>query len=63
MARLYEYQGKALLKTVGVAVPQGDVASTPEEAREIAERIGKPVAIKAQVWATGRFKALSLIHI
>jgi len=33
------------------------VASTPQEAREIAERIGKPVAVKAQIWATGRFKA------
>jgi len=57
MARLYEYQGKRLLKAVGVPVPEGDVASTPQEARTIAERIGKPVAVKAQIWATGRFKA------
>jgi succinyl-CoA synthetase beta subunit len=57
MARLYEYQGKQLLKEIGVAVPEGDVASTPQEAKEIAERIGKPVAVKAQIWATGRFKA------
>jgi succinyl-CoA synthetase beta subunit len=57
MARLYEYQGKQILKEIGVPVPEGDVASTPQEAREIAERIGKPVAIKAQIWATGRFKA------
>jgi len=57
MARLYEYQGKQILKGIGVPVPEGDVASTPPEAREIAARIGKPVAIKAQTWATGRFKA------
>jgi len=57
MARLYEYQGKQLLKEIGVPIPEGDVASTPQEAREIAERIGKPVAVKAQIWATGRFKA------
>ena len=57
MARLYEYQGKQLLKEIGVPVPEGDVASTPQEARAIAERIGKPVAVKAQIWATGRFKA------
>jgi len=57
MARIYEYQGKQLLKTVGVPVPQGEVASTPQEAKRIAEKIGKPLAIKAQVWATGRFKA------
>jgi len=57
MARLHEYQGKQILKEVGVPAPEGDVASTPQEAREIAERIGKPVAVKAQIWATGRFKA------
>lgn len=57
MARIYEYQGKQLLKSVGVPIPQGEIASTPQEAKKIAERIGKPVAIKAQVWATGRFKA------
>jgi succinyl-CoA synthetase beta subunit len=57
MARLYEYQGKQILTEIGVSVPEGDVASTPQEAREIAERIGRPVAVKAQIWAAGRFKA------
>lgn len=57
MVRLYEYQGKQLLQTANISVPRGEVASTPEEARGAAERIGKPVTIKAQVWATGRFKA------
>jgi succinyl-CoA synthetase beta subunit len=57
MVRLYEYQGKKLLKTVGICVPKGDVAYTPYESMKIAERIGKPVAIKAQVLTTGRFKA------
>lgn len=57
MARLYEYQGKRLLRRVGVPVPQGDVASTPEQARAVAVGIGKPVVVKAQIWATGRFKA------
>lgn len=57
MVRLYEYQGKQLLKTVGVPVPEGDVAFTAQEAMKIAEEIGKPVAIKAQVLTTGRFKA------
>jgi succinyl-CoA synthetase beta subunit len=54
---LYEYQGKQILKEIGVPIPEGGVASTPQEAREIAERIGQPVAVKAQIWATGRFKA------
>jgi succinyl-CoA synthetase beta subunit len=57
MARLYEHQGKQLLEAAGVPVPEGDVASSAEEAREIARKVGKPVAIKAQIWATGRFKA------
>ena len=54
MARLHEYQGKALLKQAKIAVPQGGVATMPEEARAIAEEIGKPVMVKAQAWVTGR---------
>lgn len=54
MARLYEYQSKKLLKEGGVRVPEGSVAFLPEEARAIAERIGKPVVLKIQVWLTGR---------
>jgi len=57
MVRLYEFQGKELLKTVGVPVPEGGVATQPEEARGIAEKIGKPVVVKSQVWTTGRLKA------
>ena len=55
--RLYEFQGKQLLKTANISIPQGEVASTPEEARKASEIIGKAVVIKAQIWKTGRFKA------
>jgi len=54
MARLHEYQGKALLARRNIAVPRGRVASTPEEARAIAGEIGGPVMVKAQAWVTGR---------
>jgi len=54
MARLHEYQGKALLKQAKIAVPQGGVAKTPDEARTIAAELGKPVMVKAQAWVTGR---------
>ena len=54
MARLFEYQSKKLLKTAGIRVPEGGLAFTPEEARQIAFRIGKPVVLKIQVWLTGR---------
>ncbi|MFQ6053501.1 MAG: ATP-grasp domain-containing protein, partial [Candidatus Bathyarchaeia archaeon] len=57
MVRLYEYQGKQLLQEVGISAPEGAVASTPREAEEIAEKLGRPVAIKSQVLSTGRGKA------
>ena len=57
MTRLLEHQGKNLLRKTGVRVPAGDVAATPRIAKEIAEKLHCPVVIKAQVSATGRFKA------
>ncbi|HHY94050.1 MAG TPA: succinyl-CoA synthetase subunit beta [Firmicutes bacterium] len=57
MARLLEYQGKQWLRKAGLLVPQGRVASSPEEAGRIAGEIGKPVAVKAQVQAGGRGKS------
>jgi len=56
LPKLYEYQGKGLLRKF-MPVPEGDVASSAEDARRIAERLGKPVVIKAQVGVTGRFQA------
>ncbi|MEM1551002.1 MAG: ATP-grasp domain-containing protein [Candidatus Bathyarchaeia archaeon] len=57
MVRLYEYQGKKLLKTINIPVPEGYVASTPDEVEEIAKKLNRPVVIKAQILTTGRFKA------
>jgi len=54
---LHEYQARALLKAAGVPVPDGDVASTPEEVEAIARRIAGTVVVKAQVHAGGRGKA------
>jgi succinyl-CoA synthetase beta subunit len=54
MARLHEYKGKELLKSHKVPVPRGEVASTPQEARRIAEELGGEVVVKAQAWVTGR---------
>jgi succinyl-CoA synthetase beta subunit len=54
---LLEYQGKQLFAKHGVAVPSGEVASTPDEAVAAAEGIGFPVAVKAQVLIGGRGKA------
>jgi len=54
VARLYEYQSKELLENKGIRVPIGRVASSPGEVYQIAKEIGKPVALKIQVWTTGR---------
>ena len=54
---LHEYQGKELFARFGLPVLPGQVATTAEEARDIAGSIGGTVVIKAQVQAGGRGKA------
>jgi succinyl-CoA synthetase beta subunit len=54
---LYEYQGRELFDRHGLPVLEGGVASTPDEARAIAERLGGRVVVKAQVKTGGRGKA------
>jgi len=54
---LYEYQAKELFAKHDVPTTPGRVTSSPDEARRIAEEIGKPVMVKAQVKAGGRGKA------
>ena len=54
MARLHEYQGKAILAKHGFEIPRGGAASTPEEAARLAQSIGAPVVVKIQAWTTGR---------
>jgi len=55
--KIHEYQAKALLRAFGVAVPRGEVAETPAQARDAAQRLGGKVVVKAQVHAGGRGKA------
>ncbi len=54
---LYEYQARQLFADHGVPVTDGEVCSTPEQARAAAERIGGMVVVKAQVKTGGRGKA------
>ena len=54
---LHEYQARALLKAAGVPVPDGEVATTPDEVETIARAMGGAVVIKAQVHTGGRGKA------
>jgi len=55
--KLHEYQSKRIFAKYGVPIPNGDVATTPAEAHEIAKRLGGPVVIKSQVLVGGRGKA------
>jgi succinyl-CoA synthetase beta subunit len=54
---IHEYQARELLAARGVPVPMGEVATTPEQAEEIAGRLGGAVVVKAQVHTGGRGKA------
>jgi succinyl-CoA synthetase beta subunit len=58
--KIHEYQGKAILKKYGVAVPRGEMAETREEAEAAARNLfgagATGVVVKAQIHAGGRGK-------
>src|ERR1700704_3599309 len=58
MARLHEYQGKAILAENGFKIPRGRAVSTADEALSVAKELmdqkGSEVVIKIQAWTTGR---------
>src|SRR5438094_1606133 len=57
MARLHEYQGKAILAANGFKIPRGRAAATADDAVSAANELGKTggeVVIKIQAWTTGR---------
>jgi succinyl-CoA synthetase beta subunit len=55
--KIHEYQAKQILSRHGVAIPRGELATTPDQARSVAERLGTHVVVvKAQIHAGGRGK-------
>src|SRR5881394_544231 len=54
MARLHEYQGKAILAANGFKIPRGRAASNADEAVAAAKELGSEVVVKIQAWTTGR---------
>jgi succinyl-CoA synthetase beta subunit len=55
--KIHEYQGKEILRAYNVPVPRGNVASSPQEARQVAEALGgNRWVVKAQIHAGGRGK-------
>lgn len=57
MAQLHEHQAKKILAGNGIEIPRGQVAFSPQEAREIAENLGGNVVVKAQIHSTSRAAA------
>jgi succinyl-CoA synthetase beta subunit len=55
--KIHEFQAKEIMRRYSIPNPPGEIATTPEQAREIAARIGGRVAVKAQVLVGGRGKA------
>jgi len=55
--KLHEYQSKFLFRDYGIPIPEGKVATTPEEAYEIAQELQGVVVVKSQVLVGGRGKA------
>src|ERR1043166_444425 len=54
MARLHEYQGKAILAANGFKIPRGRAAPNANEAVAAAKDLGGEVVVKIQAWTTGR---------
>jgi succinyl-CoA synthetase beta subunit len=54
--KIHEYQAKTILAEAGVPIPRGRVAASPAEAKAVAQELGGPVVVKAQIHAGGRGK-------
>jgi succinyl-CoA synthetase beta subunit len=54
--KIHEYQAKSLLRAYNIPVPNGDIAESPERAREIAASLKTSSVVKAQIHAGGRGK-------
>ena len=55
--KIHEYQGKEIVRAYNVPIPRGHVASSPQEARQVAETLGgNRWVVKAQIHAGGRGK-------
>lgn len=55
--KIYEFQAYEIFTKRGIPSPWGEVAKTSEEVKKIAEKLGRPVVVKAQVLVGGRGKA------
>ena len=54
--KIHEFQAKQIFLDYGIPVPEGETAKTPEQAKQIAEKLQVTVVVKAQIHAGGRGK-------
>ena len=54
--KIHEFQAKQIFLDYGIPIPEGETAKTPEQAKQIAEKLGETVVVKAQIHAGGRGK-------
>ena len=54
--KIHEFQAKEILRHYRVAVPEGKVVTTPDQAEAAAGDLGGKVVVKAQIHAGGRGK-------
>src|ERR1700758_3473318 len=55
--KIHEYQAKEIFRRFGVPTPRGEMVTSAEEARRVAQKLGSPVVVvKAQIHAGGRGK-------
>ena len=59
--KFFEFEAKNILKKYDIPVPRGDVASNSDETAAIAQKIGKPVVLKAQILVAGRGKSGGIV--
>jgi succinyl-CoA synthetase beta subunit len=55
--KLFEYEAKTILAKYGIPTPQGGLAESVDQAKEVAVKLKPPLAVKAQVLVAGRGKA------
>src|SRR5260370_1881132 len=55
--KIHEYQAKEIFRRFGVPTPRGEMVTTAEDARKVAQKLAVPVVVvKAQIHAGGRGK-------
>ncbi len=55
--RFFEYEAKEIVRRAGIPTSKGGFATSADEARRLAQDVGRPVVVKSQVLTGGRMKA------